>query len=272
MTVLETFNLTKTYRKELPLYKQFFSPFVKKQKILALDSVSISIESGKILGIVGPNGAGKTTLLRILANLLDADMGTVKMFDQILNGDSSLRTNIGYVSNDERSFFWRLTGKQNLEFFSKLYGMSKSAANARIEVLLDWFDLSKKAGERFGDYSNGTKKKFSLVRAMIHQPKILLLDEVTNSLDPISAENVKLLVREYITHHQGCCALWSTHRFEEVCEICDKILVLHNGQNKFFGKPLDLLNKFESEVIHTDIKNKNDSIIFCLKTILTQNN
>ena len=272
MAILETINLTKTYRKELPFYRHIFSPFAKKQQILALDSVSISIEPGKILAVIGPNGAGKTTLLRIIANLLDADCGTVKLFDQILNGASNLRSNIGYVSNDERSFFWRLTGKQNLEFFAKLYGISNSAAHARIDVLLNWFDLSKKSNEPFSNYSNGTKKKFSIVRALIHQPKILLLDEVTNSLDPISSENVKILVREYVTHQKGICALWSTHRFEEVCEICDKILVLYNGQNKFFGKPFELINKFESEIINKGVKSKNDSLIYCLKSILTQKN
>jgi ABC-2 type transport system ATP-binding protein len=237
--VVEVKDLKKLFVVDRPLYEQFFAPFAAKKKICALKGVSFSIRSGEILGVVGPNGAGKTTLLRILANLLEADDGYVRLCGQELNNECRLRANIGYVSSDERSFFWRLTGKQNLEFFALLYGIRKPAARKRIAKLLGKFALEEKAAELFRDYSTGTRKKFALVRALIHQPRILLLDEVTNSLDAPSAQSVKALVREYASAQNGCAAVWSTHRFEEIGEVCDKVVVISEGRMKFLGDASD---------------------------------
>ncbi len=125
MKVLEAVNLKKTYLRDLPLYKQILLSFSRRQRVKALDSINICIGTGQILGVVGPNGAGKTTLLRILGDILQADSGTVSICGQMLDKNSfRIRRRIGYVSSDERSFFWRLTGKENLEFFARLYNLS----------------------------------------------------------------------------------------------------------------------------------------------------
>jgi ABC-2 type transport system ATP-binding protein len=248
--IVEAQNIEKSFIIDRPLYKQILAPFATRQKIWALKGVSFSIKSGEILGIVGPNGAGKTTLLRILANLLEADGGCIRLCGHELNGQCHLRTDIGYVSNDERSFFWRLSGIQNLEFFARLYGINKVEARKRITKLLGLFALEGIANRLFRDYSTGTRKKYVLVRALIHQPRILLLDEVTNSLDSISAQNVKSLVREYVSNKHGCSGVWSTHRFEEIFEICDKILIISKGQVKFFGTASDLRAKYGREAFH----------------------
>jgi ABC-2 type transport system ATP-binding protein len=224
------------------LYEHVLSPLATKKTICALKKVNFSISSGEILGVVGPNGAGKTTLLRILANLLEADGGWVKLSGRELNSDSNVRTNIGYVSSDERSFFWRLTGRQNLEFFARLYGVNRLLAGRRIEKLIKMFAVEEKADQLFRDYSTGTRKKFALARALIHQPKVLLLDEVTNSLDANSARNAKLLIREYVSAEYSRVGVWSTHRFEEIGEICDKVLVIDKGCVRFFGNAYDFRN------------------------------
>ena len=231
-TVVEAENLKKYFAVDRPLHKQVLSPFVARKIVRALDGVSFSIESGEILGIVGPNGAGKTTLLRILANLLEADGGRVRLCGEELNNDHRIRAHIGYVSSDERSFFWRLTGTQNLECFAGLYGVRRRIARKRIDELLSKFGLEEKTDQRFGDYSAGTRKKFALVRALIHRPKMLLLDEVTNSLDSSSARSAKSLVRDYVSAEDGRVAVWSTHRFEEIGEICDKVLTISKGRVK----------------------------------------
>jgi ABC-2 type transport system ATP-binding protein len=231
-SVVETENLKKFFVVDRPLHEQCLSPFASRKTVCALDGVSFSIESGEILGVVGPNGAGKTTLLRILANLLEADGGRVKLCGQELNSHYHLRGHIGYVSSDERSFFWRLTGAQNLEFFANLYGVRRQKARKRIAELLGTFALEEKTDQRFGDYSTGTRKKFALVRALVHRPKILLLDEVTNSLDASSARSAKSLVRDYVSAEDGRVAVWSTHRFEELGEICDKVLTISKGHVK----------------------------------------
>ena len=229
--VLETQGLTKHFAVAAPLHRQLLRPLRDHNVIRALDDVSLCIESGEILGLIGPNGAGKTTLMRVLADVMEPDAGSVRIAGQrMARGRHDLRRQIGYVSSDERSFFWRLTGRQNLSFFASLYGVSQVNARRRIGDILDLFKLCDKAEHPFRDYSSGTRKKFALARALIHTPRVILLDEITNSLDPPSAESVKRLVREYVSAREGRVGLWSTHRHEEIGEICDRVIAMDNGR------------------------------------------
>lgn len=231
MIALEAVNLKKTYLRSLPLRKQILLPFSRRQRVKALDSVSLCIDAGQILGVVGPNGAGKTTLLRILADILKADGGTVSICGQTLGKNNfRIRSQIGYVSSDERSFFWRLTGRENLEFFARLYGLSAGHAKRRTAVLVKQFGFEDKADQLFRDYSAGMRKKVSVMRALLHAPSLLLLDEVTNSLDPGSAKKVKEMVRGYVSGQKGRAAVWSTHRLEEISQICDKAVMIDSGR------------------------------------------
>jgi ABC-2 type transport system ATP-binding protein len=231
MMVLEAVNLKKIYYRELSLYKQILLPFSRRQQVKALDCVNICIESGQILGVVGSNGAGKTTLLRILADLLEPDEGTVSICGQTTSKRGyQIRSKIGYVSSDERSFFWRLTGRENLEFFARLYGLFCAQAKIKTAMLIEEFGFEKKADHLFKDYSAGMRKKVSVMRAMLHQPSLLLLDEVTNSLDPDSVKMVKDMVRRYVSENKDRAAVWSTHRLEEVSQICDKVVIIDSGK------------------------------------------
>lgn len=266
-SIVEAADLKKYFAVDRSLYEQVLAPFAPKKVVRALEGVTFDIGSGEILGIVGPNGAGKTTLLRILANLLEADRGRVKLCGQELNNKCHVRAHIGYVSCDERSFFWRLSGKQNLEFFAGLYGLGQQLARKRIAQLLDKFGLEEKAAELFRDYSTGTRKKFALARALIHQPRVLLLDEVTNSLDVPSAQSVKALVREYASVQPGRAAVWSTHRFEEIGEICDKVLVISEGRMKFFGTINDLKGRGDDKNCHLGDENMHEEVTRYMNTI-----
>lgn len=240
--IIEAQELTKYFVVERPLHRMLLNPFGAHKKICALDKVSFSIKSGEILGVVGANGAGKTTLLRILADLLSPDSGKIDFCGCTLGKDSKqLRSKIGYVSSDERSFFWRLTGEQNLEFFARLYNISRLETHRRITEMVSRFDLGEKANQLFRDYSSGTRKKFSLIRALNHRPCILLLDEITNSLDPSSTHVAKTMVRDYISTQENCAAVWSTHRLEEIDEICDKILMIEGGHARFYGTVANFL-------------------------------
>ena len=242
MSAIITVNkLDKYFDFARPVCQRLLTPFKPVPKIHALKAVTFDVNAGEILGIVGPNGAGKTTLLRILADLLRPDQGEITLCGQTLRSNCHhIRRNIGYVSSDERSFFWRLTGIQNLLFFAQLYGIAHNHACKRINTMLKAFALEKYADQLFRDYSTGTRKKFSLIRALIHQPAILLLDELTNSLDPPSAQSVKSLIQKYVSRPVGCTAIWSTHRLDEVGEICHKVLALDNGRVRFFGSVSDL--------------------------------
>ena len=267
MKVLEAVNLKKTYLRDLSLYKQILLPFSRRQKVKALDSVNICIETGQILGVVGSNGAGKTTLLRILADLLEADSGTVSICGQMLDKDSfRIRSHIGYVSSDERSFFWRLTGRENLEFFARLYGLSAGQSKRRTAVLIKQFGFENKADQLFRDYSAGMRKKVSVMRSLLHEPSLLLLDEVTNSLDPGSAKMVKDMVRRYVSQQKGCAAVWSTHRLEEISQICDKVVMIDSGRIISGGLVEDFTDSSASEYM-LKLENLNGQIeAFCEKT------
>ncbi|HUW18901.1 MAG TPA: ABC transporter ATP-binding protein [Sedimentisphaerales bacterium] len=270
--VVEVQDLEKYFEVVRPLYMRFLSPFASKERIRAVRAVSFAVGSGEILGVVGPNGAGKTTLLRILADLLEPDGGWVKLCGQRLSKSKcEFRSTIGYVSSDERSFFWRLSGRQNLEFFSRLYGMSRSEARGRITEMLEKFGLTKKADQLFRDYSAGTRKKFALIRALVYQPKVILLDEVTNSLDPPSARSVKSLAREYVSSGDGRAGVWSTHRLEEVGEICDKALVINRGAVKFFGSVNELKNKCGQQADYSTHGNSNAEVVHSLNAVLAAN-
>ncbi len=234
--IVEVDKVSKYFSAERPLHQVLAAPFAEGKRLCALHDVSFAVASGEILGVVGPNGAGKTTLLRILTGLLEADAGAVRFCGRNLSSlGPRARRDIGYVSNDERSFFWRLTGVQNLVFFGCLYGLSRTEAHVQTCDLLEGLALQSQARRLFRDYSSGTRKKFALVRALLHHPRLVLLDEVTNSLDPPSAQTVKSLVREYVSSCSGRAGIWSTHRLEEIGEICDKALIINHGQVEFFG-------------------------------------
>ncbi|MHC4645625.1 MAG: ABC transporter ATP-binding protein [Planctomycetota bacterium] len=256
--ILEVQNLAKYFTVGGSMGRQLLALFRGKQTIAALKGVSFRVDAGEILGVVGPNGAGKTTLLRILADLLEPDGGGVVFCGEKLNGGKSgFRGKIGYVSSDERSFFWRLTGRQNLEFFSRLYGIPKAVSRARIAAMLRAFGLDGKADELFRDYSTGTRKKFSLIRALLHKPLLILLDEVTNSLDPASACAVRSLAREYVCAGEGRAGIWSSHRLEEVREVCDKAIVINHGLVKFFGSVCELKAGYEQNAGYYELMQKN---------------
>jgi len=266
--ILEARNIDKDFVVARSLGRQLLNPFGARKVIQALSAVTFRIKSGEILAVVGPNGAGKTTLLRILADLLEPDRGWVKLCGHKLNGRGHcLRNKIGYVSSDERSFFWRLTGKQNLQFFARLYGIPGLEARRTITAMLKVFGVEEKASQLFRDYSTGTRKKFALIRALLHQPSILLLDEVTNSLDPPSAKSVKSLVREYVSGRSGCAGVWSTHRLEEIDEICDKVLVINKGRVKFFGSVSGLKSKGDRKTDYLKDGNLNGQAGHSLNTV-----
>ncbi len=234
--VLEGRNIEKHFRVRRSLRRQIVAPFAHGPRVCALQGVSLAAESGQIVGIVGPNGAGKTTLLRVLADVLEADGGSISLCGEaVAPGDPRLRRYIGYVSSDERSFFWRLTGRQNLTFFAALYGVPAAEGHRRITMLLGRLGLSDRADGPFHSYSSGMRKRLALARALVHRPRIVLLDELTNSLDPPTCLNVKTLVREYVSQERGRAALWSTHRLEEIGEICDETIVIEHGMVQFRG-------------------------------------
>jgi ABC-2 type transport system ATP-binding protein len=212
-------------------------PFGSKAYVTALNNISLSCNKGEILGVLGPNGAGKTTLTKLIVNLILPDSGEIWIGGERLTAHRhEARRKIGYVNCDERSFFWRLTGRQNLHFFLSLAG---SGTDRKALRLAEYFGLSKKLDAPFGAYSTGMRKKLSIIRGLMNDPDIILFDEATNGLDPLNTMNLKQLLK---TELADKTILWTTHRLEEIDELCSKVLVINEGNLLFLG-PIDELKE-----------------------------
>jgi len=199
------------------------------KRFRALDGVSLTVEQGEIYGLVGPNGAGKTTLVKIIATLLEPTSGggTVNGHDIVHDG-RGVRAAIGLSAENERAFYWRLTGRQNLEFFAALQGLQPAETRARIAALLAELDLEADADKQFMRYSTGMKRKLSVARALLTDPPVLILDEPTSNVDPAAAERV----RDLITRAQraGKTVLLTSHNMFEIERVAERVGVIDEGR------------------------------------------
>ncbi len=201
--------------------------------VVALDDVSLIAEPGRIRGLVGPNGAGKTTLIRIVAGLLAPDSGEVSVAGHDPSTDRrSAGRALGLVLADDRSLYWRLTGRQNLEFHGVLHGLSRTQASRRAGQLLERVGLSGRDRKVFG-YSTGMRAKLAIARALAHDPAVLVLDEPTRSLDPVAAGEVCAMLRDLAS--EGRTLVLSSHRLEELERTADDVTVLVEGRIRFDG-------------------------------------
>ena len=224
---LETIGLSKQYKISRRESKKT-SP--NKTDTLAVDQIDLQVKQGELFGLVGPNGAGKTTLIKMLSTLIVPTAGTARVLDYPLNEDISIKKLIGLVTTDERSFYWRLTGRQNLEFFATLHSLSSEDIRARVEEVLDIVKLQDAADFRFQTYSTGMRQRLSIARAMIHQPILLFLDEPTKGLDPPSIHSMHQLIRKDLVDSKQITVFLTSHWLEEVEQLCDRIAIMNNGK------------------------------------------
>lgn len=220
-------NISKTFTERT--WKNFF--FRRPSCTKALDRVSLSVEQGTVMGLLGPNGAGKTTLIKILSTLVTPDEGTGQIAGHSLHEHSAaIRRKIGLVTTNDRTFYWRLTGRENLEFFATLYNLQGSAKKKRIDKVLELTDMEEKGDVRFMAYSAGQKQRLSIARAMLSEPEILLLDEATTSLDPIASRRLLDFTKKSLAQKEHKTIVWCTHNLSEAEAICDHLTFLHQGR------------------------------------------
>lgn len=230
MNAIETERLTKRFRpvrglRDLPFYR--WRPHVQT----AVEDVSIEVGIGELFGLLGENGAGKTTLIRMLSTTLLPTSGRASVLGHDVVDDApAVRQLIGIVSGDERSFYWRLTGRQNLEYFAALYHLPRRSIARRITELLELLDVVHHADRRFDGYSTGTKQRFAIARGMLANPRILFLDEPTRALDPIAADELRSYLANRIVGELGCTAVLATHTLAEAESICDRIAIMRAGR------------------------------------------
>ena len=222
MNALSTDSLTHTFH-------------MPRGPVEALCGVTLSVERGEFFGLFGPNGAGKSTLIRCLTTLIIPTGGqaTVMGFDVLSQADK-VRQNIGLVFANENSFYGRLTGRQNLEFFAALYGLSRAASRRRIEELLALFGIGS-PDRQYQECSAGAKQRLLLARALLHDPPVLLLDEPAKSLDPLQIARLHALLQGELQRRQGKTILFTTHQVEEAAQLAGRAAILHRGTIRACG-------------------------------------
>jgi ABC-2 type transport system ATP-binding protein len=205
-----------------------------------LRDVSLEVPPGKIMAIVGPNGAGKTTFLKILATLVEPSDGDARINGFSVRQDPArVRQVIGYISAEERSFYWRLNGIQNLRFFAAMHGIHGRQGRDRICRALNHVGLAERAKERVRNYSSGMKQVLGIARGILHDPLVLLMDEPTRSLSPELARKIRNLIKRMAAEDQKAILL-SSHNLTEVEDLADCILMLDRGCVKAQGTMAEL--------------------------------
>jgi ABC-2 type transport system ATP-binding protein len=198
--------------------------------VTALTDVSLRVASGEVVVLLGPNGSGKSTLMRILGTTIIADSGeaTVGGHD-VRTAARAVRRSVGFLLADERSWYWRLTGRHNLEFFAALYGLPRRDCREQAAALLEEVGLAEAADRPFSGYSSGMRLRLSLARALLSTSGVMLLDEPTRSLDPVATREFRDLVKRMAEQRQAA-VLVATHDLHEAAAIASRVLILVDGR------------------------------------------
>ena len=196
--------------------------------VQALSSVSFAVAAGEIVGLLGPNGAGKSTTMKAVLGLVRPDSGAIRLFGRDVGEDpADTKRQVGYVP-EAPALYEFLTGAEYLDFVADMYGLDPVTRRTRITQFLTGFELAGHENSLISGYSQGMKQKVALIAALAHRPKLLVLDEPLNGLDPRSARVTKDLLRN-LTSHEGVAVLFSTHVLEIAQAICDRVVILHHG-------------------------------------------
>ena len=213
----------------------------QQRTTVALDGLSLSVPSGSFYSLLGANGAGKTTTMKVLCTLLIPDAGTARVagFD-VVSQPRRVRERLGVSIRGERSVYWKLTGRQNLEYFASLSGLGGRDARRRVGEVTDVIGLADRIDDYVERYSMGMKQRLAIGAALVHSPPVLLLDEPTIGLDPHGARALRSFIREDLCLKHGVTVLYTTHYMHEAEELSDRVAVLHGGRIVAEGTPAEV--------------------------------
>jgi ABC-2 type transport system ATP-binding protein len=211
-------------------WRAFLQPFAAPT-VPALRGISFEVQQGQAVALLGTNGAGKTTLLRILATLLLPSSGrTFLAGHDSVRESAAVRRQLGYHAGSDRGFYARLTGRENLLFFGRLNHLPDATIQERIASLTKRFELADTLNRQVRSLSSGTIQRLSLVRALLHRPKVLLLDEPTRSLDAFAASDFCRFLKSEILSAHGTSLLFASHSLPEIEMLADRVAILHEGR------------------------------------------
>ncbi|MEJ6949927.1 ABC transporter ATP-binding protein [Natronospora cellulosivora (SeqCode)] len=219
--------------------------------VKAVNKISFSVTMGEIFGFLGPNGAGKTTTINILLGLERKDDGSCKLFGKESSSlDNNIYGKIGVVF-EEKNLYQRLSGFHNLKFFADMYGVSRD----RINYLLNKFGLDNAAKRQVKTYSKGMKQRLLICRALLNDPELLILDEPTGGLDPLSLEIIHKSIKEFKT--AGKTVLLSTHYMQEAEILCDRIAFINQGKIIALSSPENFKKEYGEDILELKFNFKN---------------
>jgi ABC-2 type transport system ATP-binding protein len=217
-------DLTKIYRVKERV--GFFKSQVRE--IYALNGINLTIEPGELFGLLGPNGAGKTTLIKCLTTLLTPTRGQIRVNHfEVGRHDTQVRASLGCLLGGERSVYWKLTGRENLEYFAALYYLTPTQAKTRIKELDGLLSLSSFLDRPVETYSSGQKMSLVFAKALVNNARILILDEPTTALDVLSAQALRHIIKDL--HHQGYTIILTSHQMAEVEVLCRRVAIVDRG-------------------------------------------
>lgn len=240
---------------------------IKRYKdVLAVDNINLSIEEGEIFGLLGPNGAGKTTTINILTGLSKADHGDISIFGRdFKTNEMEIRKNLGMVPQ-EIAVFDDLTAYENLYYFGRLYGLKGKVLKDSIANALEFTGLSDKRDQYPKSYSGGMKRRLNIACAIVHNPKLIIMDEPTVGIDPQSRNHILNSVREL--NKTGATIIYTSHYMEEVEEICTRIVIMDHGRIIAKGTKEELKSMVDiDEKVIVELSAVNFSIIDSLKKL-----
>jgi ABC-2 type transport system ATP-binding protein len=221
----------------------------------ALNNVSLAIPEGSIFGLLGPNGAGKTTLIRIITQIIASDQGTITINNEPLN--SNHIREIGYLP-EERGLYKKMKVGEHLLYLARLKGLSKNESMERIKYWFKRFEIAEWWGKKVEDLSKGMQQKIQFVATVLHNPKLLILDEPFSGFDPI---NVNIIKDEILNlAKEGSTIIFSTHRMESVEELCDHIVLLNKSEKILEGSKKSIKDTYKTNTFEIGHKNLIDQM------------
>ncbi|NMC52325.1 MAG: ABC transporter ATP-binding protein [Chloroflexi bacterium] len=246
MKAIEVDHLQRIFRPTIGVFRR------TTKEVLAVEDISFEVGVGELFGLLGPNGAGKTTTVKMLTTLLLPTRGGARIMGlDVVKNATEVQKRIGFIFGGERGLYWRLSGIDNLRYFGSLYHVDPDVSKKRIPYLLELVGLKDRGNERVEGYSRGMKQRLHVARTLLHDPKVLFLDEPTIGLDPVGAREFRAVIKNLQSENKTI--LLTTHYMFEADALCQRIAVIDHGRLVALDTP-EALKRFVSDLSVVEVE------------------